>query len=40
MFKSNNMELDKIILVGWVDHVVDQSLTKNNITAMFMATCI
>ncbi len=40
MFKGNNMELDKIILVGWVDHVVDQSLTKNNITAMFMATCI
>ncbi len=34
------MELDKIILVGWVDHAIDQSFTKKNIKAGFKATCI
>jgi hypothetical protein len=40
MFKSNNMEPDKIFLVGWVDHTIDQSFTKKNIKVGFKATCI
>jgi hypothetical protein len=40
MFRSNNMEPDKIILVGWVDHAIDQSFTKKNIKVGFKATCI
>ncbi len=31
MFRSNHMELDNIVLVGWVDQAINQSLTKNNI---------
>lgn len=27
MVKRNYMELDKIILIGWVDHALDHSLT-------------
>ncbi len=40
MFRSNNMEPNKIILVGWIDNAIDQSFTKKNIKAMFKATCI
>ncbi len=40
MFRSNNMEPNKIVLVGWVDHAIDQSLTKKNIKVGFKATCI
>lgn len=31
MFLKNHMELDKITLVGWVDQVLEQSLTKKNL---------
>jgi hypothetical protein len=39
-FKSNHMELDKITMVGWVDHAIDKSLMKKNIKARFKATSI
>jgi hypothetical protein len=28
MVKKNYMELNKIILIGWVDHALDHSLTQ------------
>jgi len=31
MFRSNHMEPDKIILIGWVDQALEQSLTKKHI---------
>jgi hypothetical protein len=40
MFKSNYMELDKITLIGWVDHALDKSITEQNIRFGFRVTCI
>ncbi len=40
MSKSNYMALDKITLIGWVDHALDKSITKQNIRSRFKVTCI
>jgi hypothetical protein len=37
---SNYVELNKITLVGCMDKVLNQSLTKQNIKSRFRATCI
>jgi len=40
MFKSNHVELNKITLARWVNHAIDQSLTKKNMKVGFKATSI
>ncbi len=40
MAQSKFSELDKIVLVGWVDKASNQSMTKKNIMSRFKVTRI
>jgi hypothetical protein len=40
MARNNHKELEKIILVSWVDKVLDKSLNKQNIRLWFMVTTL
>jgi hypothetical protein len=40
MINRNYIELDKIVLVGWVDKTLDQALSRKNIILKFRSTGI
>jgi len=40
MINRNYIELDKIILVGWVDKTLDQTFLRKNVISGFKSTRI